>query len=73
MREWTRWASRSRISMRSGNGAQEMATQQIDATGVLLDGTSVNGPAELRAALLQQKEQFVQGGHCEVADVQHWP
>ena len=34
-------------------------TAQIDATGVLLDGTSVNGPAELRAALLQQKEQFV--------------
>ena len=30
----------------------------ILATGVLLDGTSVNGPAELRAALLQQKEQF---------------
>ena len=36
-----------------------MAYAQIDATGVLLDGTSVNGPAELRAALLQQKEQFV--------------
>ena len=35
-------------------------TAQIDATGVLLDGTSVNGPAELRTALLQQKEQFVQ-------------
>jgi hypothetical protein len=31
----------------------------IDASGVLLDGTKVNGPAALRAALLQQKDQFV--------------
>jgi mono/diheme cytochrome c family protein len=31
----------------------------INASGVLLDGTSVDGPAALRAALLQQKEQFV--------------
>jgi hypothetical protein len=31
----------------------------IDATGVLLDGTTVDGPAALRGALLQQKDQFV--------------
>jgi hypothetical protein len=31
----------------------------IDATGVLLDGTTVNGPASLRRALMAQKEQFV--------------
>ena len=31
----------------------------IDASGVLLDGTAVNGPAALRASLLRQKEQFV--------------
>ena len=31
----------------------------INATGVLLDGTTVNGPAALRRALLAQKEQFV--------------
>jgi hypothetical protein len=31
----------------------------VDATGVLLDGTKVDGPAALRAALLQQKQQFV--------------
>ena len=31
----------------------------IDATGVLLDGRRVDGPAALRAALLAQKEQFV--------------
>ena len=31
----------------------------IDASGVLLDGTRVNGPRELRQALLAQKTQFV--------------
>ena len=31
----------------------------IDATGVLLDGTKVDGPAALRRALVARKEQFV--------------
>src|SRR5205085_7798332 len=31
----------------------------IDASGVLLDGTKVVGPAALRRALVAQKEQFV--------------
>jgi hypothetical protein len=31
----------------------------IDASGVLLDGTRVDGPASLRGALVQRKEQFV--------------
>ena len=31
----------------------------INATGVLLDGTAVDGPAALRRALVSQKEQFV--------------
>jgi mono/diheme cytochrome c family protein len=31
----------------------------IDATGVLLDGTKVDGPAALRRALMARKEQFV--------------
>ena len=31
----------------------------IDASGVLLDGTKVQGPAALRQALIAQKEQFV--------------
>jgi hypothetical protein len=31
----------------------------INATGVLLDGTKVDGPAALRRALLAQKQQFV--------------
>jgi hypothetical protein len=36
------------------------AGHPIDASGVLLDGTKVNGPQELRQALLAQKTQFVQ-------------
>jgi hypothetical protein len=35
------------------------AGSTIDASGVLLDGTKVQGPAALRQALLAQKEQFV--------------
>ena len=31
----------------------------IDASGVLMNGTKVDGPAALRGALLQQKDQFV--------------
>jgi hypothetical protein len=33
---------------------------KIDAGGRLVDGTTVNGPADLRAALLAHPEQFVQ-------------
>jgi Protein of unknown function (DUF1592)/Protein of unknown function (DUF1588)/Protein of unknown function (DUF1585)/Protein of unknown function (DUF1587)/Protein of unknown function (DUF1595) len=35
------------------------AGQAIDASGVLLDGTKVDGPRELRQALMAQKTQFV--------------
>jgi mono/diheme cytochrome c family protein len=35
------------------------AGRPIDASGVLLDGTKVEGPAALRHALVAQKEQFV--------------
>jgi mono/diheme cytochrome c family protein len=35
------------------------AGKPIDASGVLLDGTKVEGPAALRRALVAQKEQFV--------------
>ena len=34
------------------------AGHAIDASGVLLDGTKVNGPRELRQALVAQKTQF---------------
>jgi hypothetical protein len=36
------------------------AGQPIDASGVLPDGTAVNGPDDLRHALLRRPEQFVQ-------------
>ena len=36
------------------------AGHAIDASGVLLDGTKVNGPRELRQALVAQKTQFAQ-------------
>ena len=32
----------------------------IDTSGKLVDGTAVNGPADLRKALLAHPEQFVQ-------------
>ena len=35
------------------------AGRPIDASGVLLDGTKVDGPRELRQALMAQKTQFV--------------
>ncbi len=35
------------------------ANRAIDASGVLLDGTKVNGPRELRQALIASKTQFV--------------
>jgi hypothetical protein len=35
------------------------AGKPIDASGVLLDGTKVDGPVALRRALVAQKEQFV--------------
>jgi len=35
------------------------AGKPIDSSGVLLDGTKVDGPAALRRALVAQKEQFV--------------
>jgi hypothetical protein len=36
------------------------AGSRIDASGVLLDGTKVSGPAELDRALVAQKQVFVQ-------------
>jgi hypothetical protein len=36
------------------------AREPIDASGVLVDGTAVRGPVELRAALLRKPDRFVQ-------------
>jgi hypothetical protein len=37
-----------------------LAGTRIDASGVLPDGTKVNGPVDLRKALMRDPEQFVQ-------------
>jgi hypothetical protein len=37
-----------------------MARTRIDASGVMADGTAVDGPVALRAALLARQQQFVQ-------------
>jgi mono/diheme cytochrome c family protein len=42
-----------------GQWRTQEASAPIDASGVLLDGTKVEGPAALRRALVAQKEQFV--------------
>src|SRR5579863_6425545 len=41
-----------------GQWRAQDAGHAIDASGVLLDGTKVNGPRELRQALMAQKTQF---------------
>ena len=40
--------------------ADAFTRTKIDASGKLVDGTAVNGPADLRAVLLARPEQFVQ-------------
>lgn len=51
------------FSLENFDGIGQWRTQDagavIDASGVLLDGTKVDGPAALRQALVAQKEQFV--------------
>ena len=68
-RAWIRSVSASRTSTRSASGARRTASTPINASGVLLDGTKVDGPAALRRALVAQKEQFVQDGHRQAADL----
>jgi hypothetical protein len=41
-------------------GVDGFTRTKIDTSGKLVDGTAVNGPADLRAALLARPEQFVQ-------------
>ena len=59
-RGWIRSASRSRTSTPSANGARRTTkAPPIDASGALPDGTTFEGPAELRAVLLTHREEFV--------------
>ena len=57
-----RSASRSRTSTRPASGAtsDRDAATPIDAAGQLADGTPIDGPVELREALLRRPDQFVQ-------------
>ena len=59
MREWIR----SGFSLENFDAIGQWRTTDagtpINASGVLLDGTKVDGPAALRRALVAQKEQFV--------------
>ena len=41
-------------------GADRWAGTPIDAAGMLVDGTKIGGPADLRNALLRRPDQFVQ-------------
>ena len=49
------------------------AGKPIDASGVLLDGTKVDGPASLRQALVAQKDAVRQSGDRKAADVRAGP
>ena len=57
-----RTAWRSRRSRRRASGATSTASaeEQIDAATVLPGGQAINGPIELRPALLRRPDQFVQ-------------
>ena len=49
------------------------AGHAIDASGVLLDGTKVDGPRELRQALVAQKNAVRQSRDRKTADVRAGP
>ena len=44
----------------------------IDAAGKLVDGTAVNGPDDLRKALLSRPDQFVADLHRKAPDAMRW-
>ena len=50
---------RSKTSTRSAPGARRTRAVPIDATGVLVDGTKVDGVASLRDSLVRRSDQFV--------------
>ncbi len=60
IRSWTPSASPSRTSTASATGAPPSRGFQIDASGQLVDGTPIDGPASLRAALLNYPDAFAQ-------------
>ena len=58
-RAWIRWASPSRTSTASANGASAIRTARaIDAAAALPDGIAFEGPSALRTLLDSRREQF---------------
>ena len=55
----SRWGSRSRTSTPSARWRTHDEGCPIDATGVLADGTKVDGVASLRGSLVRYSDQFV--------------
>jgi hypothetical protein len=48
-----------------------LAETRVDASGVLPDGSAVNGPVDLRNALLKNPDQFVQTLTDQADDLCH--
>ena len=60
MRGWTRWASPSKTTTASANGAPRTPASTIDPSGKLPDGTVFSGPAGLKKALLtDHRDEFL--------------
>ena len=57
----TRWALRSRTSMRTARWRTTDGGSPIDASGTFIDGTRFNGPAEFRAGLLRYRDAYYAG------------
>ena len=55
----SRWASRSRTSISSVSWREFDGPSRIDSKGQLADGTPVNGPADLRRAVLSRSDAFM--------------
>ena len=72
---WIRSASRSRTSTRSASGAPRIAYAgtPIDASGKLVDGTPVNGPDDLRKALLRAARAVRADADREAHDLRAGP
>ena len=58
-RSWTRWGSRWRTSIWSATWREFDSGAPIDSSGQLADGSPLQGPADLRQALLSRSDAFM--------------
>jgi len=65
---WIPLVSRWRIRCRWGTGARPMRTPHR-RSGILVDGTRFDGPAEMRHALMARRDQIVAHGDGKAADI----